>query len=172
MASDTEFVTKIPDLGAPASKIMSSEIDLAAQSYNDVVAYLLRQLRQAGVSADGKVYAVYLLGQWRAAAAVSTLIENISMTAPQSDPRLGIARWGTYPAQEALSRIGSPAVNMIVEKLPTEQGQLRRKLMCSVIYDVEGKTTGQLILQSKIADEGPGTRKINLQEALNILNSL
>ena len=172
MASEAEFVTRIPDLGNLSSKTTSSEIDLAAQSYNDNIAHLLRQLREAGVSVEGKVYAIYLLGQWRATAAVSTLIDNISMNASKSDPRLSIARWGTYPAQEALSRIGTPAVNMILEKLPAEQDDLRRRLMCFVIHDVEGKVTGQWMLQSKIVNERDGPRKVNLQAALNVLNSL
>lgn len=170
--AEQDFVTRIPDLSGPAWSRADSEVDHAVQSYDDVVAHILRQLREAGLPAQGKVYAIYLLGQWRATASVSTLLENISLTAPRSDPRIGIARWGTYPAQEALARIGSPAVNMILDSLPAEQDQLRRKLMCYVIHDVEGKNLGRLILQSRLANESDGGRRANLQAALDIISAL
>src|SRR6266446_4707465 len=135
MSNDKEYVVKIPDFRAQPSENMSQSVDQAVKSYHEIIADLMGQLRQGGLSNEGKVYDIYLLGQLRATEAVTILIGNIDFKASKVDPKGGIGRWGMYPAHEALSKVGAPAVNMILDKLASERNDLRRKLMCFVISD-------------------------------------
>ncbi len=130
---------------------------------------LVRQLGDATVSNEGKVYAIYLLGQLRAAPAVTVLLEHLDLRANKTDPAGGIGRWGTYPAQEALVKIGTPAVNMILDKLPLEGNQVRRQLMCAVISDAVGKKVADAMLRFRYEEEQNPLLRTNLEAAIRLL---
>jgi len=172
MSDEKEYVVKIPDFRTQLPENVSQTVDQAVKSYHDIIGNIMAQLRQDGLKNESKVYAVYLLGQLKAAQAVTVLLENIDLKASKVDPKGGIGRWGVYPAQEALSKIGQPAVNMILDKLPTERDELRRKLMCSVIADVEGKDFGTMLVKLRSDQEQDPVRKGHLELALKILESL
>ena len=172
MSNTKEYATKIPDFGAPPSESMSKGVDHVVDTYHEMVAEVMSQLSQDNLSNEGKVYAIYLLGQLRATKSVPILIENIDLVAPRVDTKGAIGRWGMYPAQEALSKIGKPAVNMIVDMLPDEKNELRRKLMCFVLADVDGAEVAKFNLSRALATESEPVRKGNLQSAQMILEGL
>ena len=172
MANDKQYLIKLPDFRAPPSEDMSYAVDKVIESYDSIAASILEQLRDHQLSNEGKVYAIYLLGRLRANPAVPILLDNIAFKATKVDPKGGIGRWGMYPAQEALVRIGTPAVNMILDRLPTEREEIRRKLMCSVISDVEGKTFGKLVIKIRYDEESDPANKENLQLALKYPDSI
>jgi hypothetical protein len=172
MSDEKEYVVKIPDFRTQASENMSDTVDQAVKSYREIIDNIMGQLHQGGISNESKTYTVYMLGQLRAVEAVTVLLENIDLKASKVDPKGGIGRWGMYPAQEALSKIGQPAVNMILDKLPTERDELRRKLMCYVISDVEGKDFGKILVKLRIDQEQDPIRKGHLELALKILERL
>jgi hypothetical protein len=169
MPDSREYIVRIPDLRAQPSDSMSQGADQVVQSYRAMIADLIGQFQQGIPSNEGKVYAIYLLGELRAREGVATLIENINLKAAHVDDKGGIGRWGMYPAEEALSKIGRPAVNMILDLLPTENDDTRRQLMCMVIADVEGKDLGRMILKQRVDAESDRTRKTSLEKAMKLL---
>lgn len=172
MAEDKEYTVKIPDFRTRPSAQVGPAVNQLVDTYRAVAANLIGQLRDGDLSNAGKVHAVYLLGEWRAVGAVSTLLTQIDLKAEVADPAGGIGRWGMYPAQEALSKIGMPAVNMILDLLPGEKNELRRKLMSFVISDVVGKDFGKVLVGQRREKEADPTRRANLEFALKVLDSL
>ena len=104
----------------------------------EYITNLVNQLRYRQLNNDNKVFPIYLLGWFRASNkdSIEILIENIDLRVSKIEPLLGPARWGKYPAEEALVRIGKPVVDPILNHLPTENSQLRRQLMCDVLKQV------------------------------------
>lgn len=172
MSSGSEYVIKIPDFRGQASDNMNQTVDEVVKSYHQITVDIIGQLRQANLSNEGMVYCIYLLGQWRAAEAVTILIEKIDLKAAKVDPKGAKGRWGMYPAQDALAKIGQPAVNVILDKLPTERDELRRKLMCNVISNVEGKDFGIILLKLRQDQESDPMKKSYLALALKILEDM
>jgi hypothetical protein len=167
-----EYAVKIPDFRTQAAEETNKAVDQIVKAYREIVADVLGQLRDGNLANEGKVHAIYVLGQLRATAAVTVLIEDIDLKASKFDPKVGLGRWGSYPAQEALSKIGNPAVNMILDRLPGEKDELRRKLMCFVLIDVEGKPFGKLRLKLKYDEETDPAKKKNLELALGIFDMM
>ena len=140
-----------------------------AESYREITTNIIGQLRNAGLPNEGKVYAIYLLGELRAAPATNILIENIDLKATKVDRKGAIGRWGPYPAQEALVKIGTPAVNMVLDKLPTEQNDLRRQLMCAVISDAVGRRVADAMLRFRYEEERDPSNRANIEAAIRVL---
>src|SRR5215213_9285660 len=73
MSNEKEFVVRIPDFRDSPSKNMSQVVDQAVKSHREIIENLMEQLRESNLSNEGKVYTIYLLGQLRAAEAVTIL---------------------------------------------------------------------------------------------------
>lgn len=166
-----EFPMTVPDFAATPGEELDEAVNRVAQSYHGAALELVRQLRKGGLPNDRTVYLVYLLGQLRAVYAVTILIDNIHLEAEKVDPKDRIGRWGPYPAQQALARIGKPAVNMILDRIGKENSELRRKLMCLVICDVDGNEIGRLLLRARL-DKASGVEKNNLDLALKYMKEV
>ncbi len=172
MSNAKEYVTKLPDFRVQSAEETDKAVDQVVKTYHDALANVIGQLRDGNLANEGKVHAIYLLGQLRATASVAVLIDNIDLKARKVDPKGGIGRWGMYPAQEALAKIGNPAVNMILDKLPAEKVELRRKLMCFVLSDVEGKNFSRLLLKLRLEEEKDQAKRGNWERALAVLEGL
>lgn len=118
-------------------------------------------------SGKGTEHIIYLLGQLRAVKAVKVLTDMIDYKATIGDDKNKIARWGPFPAQEALSNIGMPAVDEILRRIGKEADAARRDLMCIVIHEVVGTDVGRFMLARKFEAETIATNKANLQAALD-----
>lgn len=170
MTNEKEYVLRVPDFRSQPAEKVDRAVEQVVATHHQMVSDVNRQLREGNLSDEAKVYAIYLLGQLRARESVTILIENIDLKASKVDTKGGIGRWGMYPAQEALSKIGKPAVNMILDLLPTEQSDLRRQLMCLVIADVEGKNFGTMLVKLRQDEESDSSKKANLELALRVLS--
>jgi len=162
-----QFVISVPAFKQNGVGLDAS-VNNAVHAYYDAVDEILRQMRQENLSNEGKVYCAYLLGELRAAKAISILLKNIDLKAEKIDPKIAGVRWNVYPAQDALAKIGMPAVHMILDRLGKEENEDRRKLMCRVIAKVEGKEIGKgrvTIAKEKASDE---TAKRNLELAAKL----
>ena len=113
---------------------------------------LVDQLRRTKLSNVNKTLAIYLLGRLRPqdANSIVTLIELIDWKAASSDLR--DERWSSYPARDALLRIGEASVGPIVQDLPSETNALRRQLLCAVVSTF-GRTNWTTAWQPKPAIE-------------------
>lgn len=171
MSIQNEYKLQIPSFHA-TSQGTSNAIDQAVAKHRELVSDLKKELTSGALSDEGKLYVIYFLGELRAADATSVLLENIDFVTPFVDKKGGIGRWGMYPAQEALVKVGTPALNMIVDKLPIEPKEERRQLMCTVMADVIGPATAIFMLQQAAAIEADKARKANLDDAIARLGKL
>jgi hypothetical protein len=105
----------VPDYDAmPEAK--ADEMTLAMlKTYGAATSELIRQLHKPNMPNMAKVKIIYLLGELRVLAATGVLIENIDLAAERMDPKDRIARWGPYPAREALVKIGPYASRIIMQ---------------------------------------------------------
>jgi hypothetical protein len=155
----------IPDFKALTYPAGDQQVDGFVNSYFSQINNLIQQLETGRLSGEQQTYVIYVLGQLRASHASTALVEIIDFEAPKTDPKFKIARWGRYPAMEALVDIGRPAVNEILAKASRPQSESRLKQMAEVIHDVEGGKFGKLILEGSIA-------KAPTEEAGNNLRAL
>jgi hypothetical protein len=123
---------------------------------------------------------IYVLGELRDVRAAPWLAEHIDFKAPRLDPAFRKARWGEYPAAEALTKIGPMALREISSKLPKDQTELRRKLMISVIRDVmrtfirdvQGESCGRIVLEDAFSSQSTDAAKANLKLSLEAYDAL
>ncbi len=169
--SGTEYSIRVDQY----SKLTRLESDKATEqllkTHADVAGDLIGQLQQ-NPSAETKVYLIYLLGQIRDVRAVGVLTDNIDHKAPKLDLASRIARWGDYPAAEALANIGIMSIQEIAVRLPKEQPELRRKLMVTVIRDTFGERLGRLYLDELAAEQKTDEAKKHLKMSLDAFDSL
>ena len=171
-AQAQDAVTKIANLGQMSYNEASSAVKAVVNQNRQLAGTLTGEIEQPNFPPDSKTCAIYLLGelQPRDISSIRALAENIDFTASRRDIGLTIGRWGTYPAQEALVKIGMPAVYVILRVyLPTENNQLRRHLMCSVLRGVLGKDIGTVVLKQRLDKESEPIKKANLQAVLKEL---
>jgi len=165
-------VAIVSNLGKMPYIDASDAVNEIAGLNRELVARLVEEIRQSDFPPDSKLCAIYLLGQLRPKDinATQVLVDNIDFVAQQQDRRLNIARWGMYPAEEALGKIGMPAVEVILDiYLPKESNQLRLNLMCAVLQDVLGKEIGVTIVKQRLDKELDPLRKTNIELALKRL---
>jgi hypothetical protein len=117
---------------------------------------------------DSKHLATLLLGELRATQAVPVLLDNIEYKNARLryvDEPLDQGGW--YPAAEALSKIGIPAVGPTIEKLGSyDKDCFGRELCCWIIKEVLGSKLGKVRLEMAIAETKDETVKKNLTAAL------
>ena len=166
---DKKYQLEIPSFKLLDATTTEKRVGETITAYNDAIRDIVNQLNQNGLSNEAKVYCIYLLGQLHAAEGVSVLIDKIETEANKVDPKDRIGRWGKYPAQEALAKIGKSAANAILEKLGQENNELRRNLMVLVIIDVEGKEIGKIRIQKALEIESNVTAKGNLVLAQKLI---
>jgi hypothetical protein len=115
-----------------------------------------------------KVFAIQLLGEWRAEEACHLVVREIELT----EPLLAFGRrpLDAYPAAQALAEIGSPAANEILVRLRRPANDRELLLFAWVIYLIDGKELGQARL--KIAASRPQTQiaKENLSRLMDLFN--
>ena len=161
-----DFRFSVPDFTAVSEKEGDKAVAQVLESYEKLTGALIHQIEAHESSANAKTLAAYLLGEMRARRAVVALADNIDLKAPRIDPKDRKGRWGEFPAQEALHKIGRPAAAEVIVRLRTEQNQLRRKLMVGVIRGVYGDDLGRLFVQNRLAKETDPMHKQNLNLAL------
>ncbi len=161
-----DFRFSVPDFTAASEKEGDEAAAQVLESYEKVTGELIRQMENPKASANAKTLAAYLLGELRAYRAVTTLADNIDLKAPRIDPKDRKGRWGEFPAQEALHKIGIPAAAEVVVKLRIEQNKLRRELMVRVIRGVYGDDFGRRFVQNQLTKETDPMHKQNLNLAL------
>jgi hypothetical protein len=179
LATNVNYIATPPNFGEMSyddantaiNEIVDSVVATKIKSVGpNFVIGLVDQLRRGGLDDEKKVLVIYLLGCLRPkdTNSVEVLIEHIDLKAPRLDPKFDIARWGFYPAQDALVRIGAPAIDPILHHLPDEGNALRRHLMCGVLKDkhVEGKEAATNQIKERLAVESNPIKRVNLELSL------
>jgi len=116
---------------------------------------------------DSKHLAVLLLGDLRAVEAVPVLLENLEYKNPRSIVTEYLDKGGWYPAAEALSKIGMPAVGPTIDKLGVSaQKSKSSELCCWVLKKILGVRLARLRLQITIEETRDEAEKNNLTSVL------
>jgi len=116
---------------------------------------------------DSKHLATLLLGDLRAVEAVPTLVDDLEYKNPRTLLHGLLDKGGWYPAVEALSKIGMPAVGPIIDKLGSyTEDCLGRELCCWIIKEVLGARLGKVRLEMAIEESREPAAKENLTAAL------
>jgi hypothetical protein len=178
---NADCVTNPPDLSSLSYEAASAAVDAeeGKRTCPEYVTNLVRQLLQGNLSRDKMVLVIYRLGELRPSDtnSIAILITYIDLKATKFDPKARFPRWGYYPAEEALMKIGSPALIPILNDLPRETNPLRRHLMCEVLIFVEGKRGGNVNqaegrkvvlrqVQVKLGNESDPVKRVNLELVL------
>lgn len=164
--------TTRPSFAALDDKAASIAADEIVANYRALEQELTAQLDSDKTPPRRKVLLVYALGQLRSRWAVASLVNIVDFRAPFIDPKIDVARWGEYPAVDALTAIGDAAVVRIVEVLPNEKDPARVRLMLTVIWQVEGSAPGRAWLEDALAAAQGDAAKQNLRNALTAFQKL
>jgi hypothetical protein len=176
-AMNSDCTTNPPDFSKlsyeAASDAVNFENDSILSTHEkkicpEYITNLANEIQQGNISDEKRVLGIWLLGSLRPndTNSVEVLIKYIDLRASRFDPKTRIRRWGDYPAEEALIKIGEPTVNPLLSYLPNEINGLRRHLMCEVLRRVEGKENAQGQIKQRLAAESDLTRQANLKAAL------
>ncbi|MDZ4821228.1 MAG: hypothetical protein SGJ20_19885 [Planctomycetota bacterium] len=90
--------------------------------------------------------AAFLLGYYRDEDAVHSLGQHLTLEYKSDRLWKRLPRYGTYPAVEALVRIGKPSVREMLRILETSDDAHERALAARVIYYVEGDDLARLVV--------------------------
>lgn len=180
LAAESMVLRHLDELKADSIKRREKAVELIVKERKELVNELIRLAKEEVEVVDpntplivypwhdSKHLAILLLGKLRAVEAVSVLVENIEYRNPRE-------RWvrygdiaGLYPAVEALSKIGMPAIGPTIEKLAEyhKDGRGRANCWC-VITTVLGPKLGKLRLQLAIEEAEDETAKRNLRAAFS-----
>ena len=143
---------------------------------------IISQLRDQNLTDDKRALAIYLLGKINppVTSAIPVLIEqiNFNVSVPYDHPQWrDLYPWSSYPARDALLRIGEVSIGPIVQDLPGETNALRRQLLCAVVSTF-GRTNWTTAWQPKPAieqlqrlrsTESDPSRQQNIDAALDLL---
>lgn len=160
---------------AASDAVNSEAMAIAGSKWKKIcpeyITNLAQDIQSKNLENDKKVLAVYLLGilQPTDTNAIQVLIENISLVATRYDKGFHGMRWGYYPAEEALERVGKPSFPLIFRHLLTETNEPNRRLMCEILVNVEGKEAAQNQIKQKIDSASDSATKANLELALKEL---
>ncbi len=115
-----------------------------------LIALAQKQLKGVKVlgSGDPALYAIRLLGEYRAAEAVPFLLKNIAL--PYGGEVDSRSLLGPNPCAQSLVKIGKPASKACIRRLSRPTGSERETwLLVQVVKQVEGKEIArQMILQA------------------------
>lgn len=155
------------------SQLTAKEAEMASNriegNYISTIDELAWQANNKNTPTDKRVRILNILGTLRSVKASRLLIQYIDITSPNQDPSLHLPEWGTYPAEEALERVGNAAVPRILIALGTESEGIRKRLLCLALRNIYGERLALISLQDAIDSARDGTIKDNLVRAKKYL---
>jgi hypothetical protein len=146
-------VFSIPDFRNGTIEEIDKATDKLISSHRRLVEELVGEIQRPGLSDPAKVRIVHVLGELRDPRALDVLIENMNLksaTVTYEEDRL--PRWSSWPAREALVKMGSFAVARIIEVIGSNKFDEKCvEAYAQVIKCVEGLHYGEIRLQSGMA---------------------
>ena len=147
------------------AKLAKQLIELAAEKVEPLPSSDLRFVEYPWH--DSKYLAILLLGELRTVEALPVLLENLEYKNPRRLEGSYLDTGGWYPAAEALSKIGMPAVEPTIKKLGGyAQKNKGSELCCWVLKKILGVKLARARLQIAIEETRDPTVKKNLTAAL------
>ncbi len=161
------------------NELLTARKDLIARLINIVKNNENRLKRQASVRA-----AMFILGEMRAVEAIGVLAEHIGfpyIREPGGEPRpgppvgMGTIRRGlkgtqkTYPAVEALVKIGEPCLDDVITKLSSTDHVLEEKACLGVLVGLRQRDSVIEMLKDAMKKKTDTKKKDRLQRGLDLL---
>ncbi|MHC4529921.1 MAG: hypothetical protein ACYS29_18790 [Planctomycetota bacterium] len=143
-------------------------VDGVVKGYNETVGSLRRQLKQPNLPNMTKVKVAYALGELRAREGTWVLMENINLVAERGDLAIDIARWGQYPAREALVKIGRYASRTIMDIIGSQKfAQPSVDGYAAVLAEIEGASYAVMKLKDRMRKAKDATVKQRYQMVID-----
>jgi hypothetical protein len=121
--------------------------------YEQTVSDLIQRLKEPNLANMAKVKIVYALGELRALQARKILVKNINLMPERGAPAIdiAIARWGQYPAREALVKIGGYASRTIMDIIGSQKfAQPSVDGYAAVLAEIEGPSYAVMKLKDRM----------------------
>ena len=115
--------------------------------------------------------AMYMLGLYRIARAVPMLATNIQFRHMFKNSMLPVRGTSRYPAMQALIRIGTPAIPVMVKNLETTEKPEVAACSAWVIRKVEGRRLGACVIKIALQNKMPLLEKARLRAAMAAIDS-
>ena len=162
-------VGKIPTLEAPEAKARAiAYADLVAERTERIKALL--QLAERRIAAgikeadDPGVFAIRLLGDYRAEEAVPLLARNVALLTNTNKAVFSADLWLGSRCAASLAKIGKPASRECLARLGDPGTETEVYLLSLVIRQVEGEEVARLLIDRAIAKEDDQARKARLTD--------
>lgn len=177
-AADTARAEADRSLAALTTAANEDDLDAALDLFIKTqiqVAIGLRTMLGERPLKERAVRICYVLGFCRANSAVEELSKWITLEVPSGKSFRRYPRWVRYPAQEALVRIGVPAIRHMILNLETSDDEKVRYLSARTILEIMrgtardltiGKQFARVILSNAADSQEDPEKKRRLQEAL------
>jgi len=165
-AVEEQVMFSIPNFSTISKQEGNTAANLFVDNLHTLGDDIVKQLQDVKTSPEGRLFAIYLSGELRDSRACTHLIKYIDFKAPFRDPALRIARWGTYPSQEALTKIGVHGVQLVLLAIGDEVDKTRLGLLVDVIRDIYGDQIAKVIIREAAAK---AEKKENMLKALEML---
>jgi hypothetical protein len=134
---------------------------------------LLNELQDVRLPNLTRCAAAYYLGEMRSFEAVNILASNITLQFDKSQIKLKHLvkiDLSVYPAMDALTKIGSPAIPALIQNLADNDDAGLRALSLEALYQIDGdKGIVQLRLQKALQSQSNPSKQARLQSALKAL---
>ena len=130
---------------------------------------LMREAKSSHVATRSS--AMYLLGLYRIARAVPILAASIQFRHTFPISAFPVRGTSTYPAMQALIRIGSPAIPAMVKNLETTAKPDVAACSAWVIRKVEGPRLGACVIKLALRSAAASPEKARLRVALVVIAS-
>lgn len=138
----------------------------AVQARNEAINAELEVLRRRFPDETRMSAALYILGELRASSAVEAIADELMFSpAKHAGEFLNSSefRWAKYPAQDALIKIGAPAIPVMIRKLKKTDDEIERKIAAQVLLFVlmQQVNARDAIMIAREMLEREGERQIN-----------
>jgi hypothetical protein len=136
-----------------------------ADRRHETITQLIRDLRHAQ-STNEQIRLCYALGELRADSALTELTKRLRLEDKNYTGRVrSRPRWGRYPAQEALVKIGVGATPKMIGKLKLSGDEQERELAVGVLKSVYGPKIAKAVIADAAENEKNPERRRRLLDA-------
>lgn len=151
-------------------KQQKEQLAQLTKDFRDMEDLLIEELDRA-TTVDQKSATVFLMGWYRCDMCVRELAANVTLQYESKEPNAKLPLWRTYPAVEALTRVGKPAIKPMLGNIESGKSDEFRRLSTETIRRIEGKEVGRFILQQQIKKTRDEIGRKRLEGALEYLES-
>jgi hypothetical protein len=169
------------------ANLLTLTASLSIESRSEMIIGLtniLKDVQIQGTREDSINRAIFILGEMRVPETIPRLIELIGFplvqpagTHPSYGQPVGMGTLrksvrGTFPAVEALIKIGDPCMKQVIEKLQATNSVLEMKACLGVLLGIKGKASASALIRDAMAGASQLENRERLQNSLEMIGRL